>query len=197
VATLKNIGLAPDWKAVAGAFEVLERELRGLGLAFSDANAQRMAERVDLLVTVTNDDAAPASLFRLLDELSEWLTAYELANTPVPVADPVDLLKHLMDTNGLRQSDLAEIFGGQSIVSAVLNRRRQINGRQALALGQRFKLSPAAFLGGVQDSLQLESAVSGPIPVKASERVSSGRLFELYGVEWQTSTHTLGCGVLQ
>jgi HTH-type transcriptional regulator/antitoxin HigA len=46
----------------------------------------------------------------------------------------------------LRQTDLAKIFGSQSNVSEVLNGKREINARQARALGKRFGVSPAVFI---------------------------------------------------
>jgi antitoxin component HigA of HigAB toxin-antitoxin module len=51
-----------------------------------------------------------------------------------------------MDANGLRQVDLAEIFGGQPVVSAVLRGERKINLRQARSLGKRFSLDFSAFI---------------------------------------------------
>jgi HTH-type transcriptional regulator / antitoxin HigA len=46
----------------------------------------------------------------------------------------------------LRQSDLATEIGGQSVVSAILNGKREINVRQAKALAARFGISAAAFV---------------------------------------------------
>jgi HTH-type transcriptional regulator/antitoxin HigA len=64
----------------------------------------------------------------------------------MPDAAPADVLRALMEANGLRQLDLAPIFGAQSNVSEILNGKRQINARQARALGQRFGVSAAAFV---------------------------------------------------
>jgi len=56
------------------------------------------------------------------------------------------VLAYLMEEHGLKQTDLAAELGGQSIVSAILNGKRELNARQAKALGKRFKVSPAVFL---------------------------------------------------
>ncbi len=52
----------------------------------------------------------------------------------------------LMEQNDLRQTDLAKIFGSQSNVSEILNGKREINARQARALGKRFGVSSAIFI---------------------------------------------------
>lgn len=83
----------------------------------------------------------------LFDLLANLMEDYE-RRTLEPIADasPVELLESLMRSNDLRQKDLAEIFGGQSVVSDVLNGKREINKEQAKRLSERFSLSPAAFI---------------------------------------------------
>jgi HTH-type transcriptional regulator/antitoxin HigA len=51
-----------------------------------------------------------------------------------------------MEEHNLKQTDLAEELGGQSIVSAILSGKRELNTRQVKALAERFKVSPAVFL---------------------------------------------------
>ena len=46
-------------------------------------------------------------------------------------------LAFLMEQHGLRQSDLPEV-GAQSVVSAVLSGKRELNLRQTQALARRF-----------------------------------------------------------
>ena len=82
----------------------------------------------------------------LLDVLGDLVTAYEAREVPLPGAEPRDVLRLLMETNGLTQTELGIELGGQSVVSAILNGRRVINARQARALAQRFGVSPVAFI---------------------------------------------------
>jgi antitoxin component HigA of HigAB toxin-antitoxin module len=42
-------------------------------------------------------------------------------------ASPVEVLRTLMDANGLRQKDLVPIFGSESVVSEVLYKKRDLN----------------------------------------------------------------------
>ncbi|MGD1023522.1 MAG: helix-turn-helix domain-containing protein [Candidatus Sulfotelmatobacter sp.] len=73
------------------------------------------------------------------------IEAYEDQNQSVPDAPPVDVLRALMEANGLRQKDLASIFGSESIVSEVLNGKRDINKNHIEKLSKRFNVSPAVF----------------------------------------------------
>lgn len=82
----------------------------------------------------------------LLDLVGELVAAYESRAHPVPDAPPREVLRLLMQQNGLSQADLRAELGGQSVVSAILNGKREINSRQAKALAAHFGVSPAAFL---------------------------------------------------
>lgn len=56
-----------------------------------------------------------------------------------------DVLRQLMQEHGLTQSQLPEI-GAQSVVSAVLAGKRQLNVRQIARLARRFKLPADVFV---------------------------------------------------
>jgi HTH-type transcriptional regulator / antitoxin HigA len=64
----------------------------------------------------------------------------------MPTAEPPALLRFLMDQHGLRQDDLAEMFGSQPNVSEVLSGKREINAHQARALASRFGVSAVVFI---------------------------------------------------
>ena len=70
---------------------------------------------------------------------------YEAKHFIVEKASGVEVLKELMDTNGLRQKDLADDLGGESIVSLILKEKRQLNRQQMEKLSHRFHVSPAVF----------------------------------------------------
>ena len=59
---------------------------------------------------------------------------------------PHDLLKFLMDENGLDQTSFEPTIP-QSRISDILNGNRPISNAQAILLGQRFRLRPSLFLG--------------------------------------------------
>jgi HTH-type transcriptional regulator/antitoxin HigA len=47
--------------------------------------------------------------------------------------------------NNLKQKDLAPLLGAESIVSEVLNGKRELNKQHIEKLSQRFNVSPALF----------------------------------------------------
>ena len=70
---------------------------------------------------------------------------YEAKHFTVEKASGVEVLKELMEANGLRQKDLADDLGGESIVSLILKEKRQLNRQQMEKLSRRFHVSPAVF----------------------------------------------------
>ncbi|MDQ4119837.1 MAG: helix-turn-helix domain-containing protein [Acidobacteriota bacterium] len=112
----------------------------------SDAEYDRLEAIFESLLDKGEDGRSPEedALFDLLANLMEDYERRTLE--PLPASPPREILRFLMEENGLKQKDLAEIFGGQSVVSDVLNGKREINKDQAKKLGERFSLSPAAFI---------------------------------------------------
>ena len=64
----------------------------------------------------------------------------------MPDASPLDVLKELMLANNLKAADLADSRRGRSRVSEILAGKRAISKEQARRLGERFRISPAAFI---------------------------------------------------
>jgi HTH-type transcriptional regulator / antitoxin HigA len=85
-------------------------------------------------------------LMGLLDVVAMFVRDYEERNVEIPESSAADALRFMMDQHQLRQVDLAELFGSQSNVSEVLSGKREINARQARALGKRFGVSPVLFI---------------------------------------------------
>jgi HTH-type transcriptional regulator/antitoxin HigA len=83
----------------------------------------------------TAEEKRLAELLTLLVE--EYEQRYALPRT----AGPVDVLRHLMDSNGLRQVDLLDVFGTASIVSEVLKGKRELSKTHIAKLSERFHLS--------------------------------------------------------
>lgn len=59
---------------------------------------------------------------------------------------PRELLASLMRENNLKQIEMIDIFGTQSIVSEVLNGKREITKSQAKALAEKFSMKIEAFI---------------------------------------------------
>lgn len=74
----------------------------------------------------------------LVDLVADRIREYEDRVHPWPdTSTPATRLAFLMEQHGLRQSDLPEV-GAQSVVSAVLSGKRDLNLRQVQALAKRF-----------------------------------------------------------
>ena len=82
-------------------------------------------------------------LLRLLVRLIE---DFEEKAYPIDEAPPRAVLKTLMGERGLKQADLAPLFGGRSRVSDVLAGKREISKAQAKALATYFKVSADLFI---------------------------------------------------
>ena len=82
-----------------------------------------------------------------LGALTDLIEVYEDRAHPIPDAPEADVLRLLMESNGLSQSRLAREVGiSQSTISAVLGGARSLTKEQVVALAQHFHLSPMAFL---------------------------------------------------
>lgn len=72
---------------------------------------------------------------------------YERAKYPDADVSPTDIIRELMEVNGLRQKDLADILGSghESAVSEILSEKRPLSKTHIVRLSARFKVSPALF----------------------------------------------------
>lgn len=64
---------------------------------------------------------------------AEWLEvllllvqAYEAKHVPMPDPDPIDMLRHVMESRGLSRRDLEPFIGSRARVSEILNRTRPL-----------------------------------------------------------------------
>jgi len=103
---------------------------------------QAYLRKLEDLTSRRSVSAAEEKLIALLTLLIEQ---YEAEHHAVPDAGPVDILRHLMEANQLRQKDLVDVFGTESIVSDVLNGKRDLAKEHIRRLSARFHVSPAVF----------------------------------------------------
>jgi HTH-type transcriptional regulator / antitoxin HigA len=82
---------------------------------------------------------------KLIELLTVLIEEYESKYYPVPDAGPLDIIRHLMEQHGLRQKNLVDVFGTESIVSDVLNGKRELSKEHINRLSKRFHVSPAVF----------------------------------------------------
>ncbi len=82
---------------------------------------------------------------RIAELLTLLIEDFEDKTYALPSASPVEIVRHLMDTNGLRQADTIDIFGTASIASEVLNGKRGLAKGHIERLSRRFNVSPELF----------------------------------------------------
>lgn len=137
--TIDTATIAPAWKAFQGSLPVK------IGTIRNDAQYEQVVSFMNGLLDVVGDDE-DHELAEFLDLVGQLVEDYENSRHTIPEAVPYEVLRFLMEQHNLKQTDLAEEIGGQSVVSEILNGKREINARQAKALAARFGVSTAAFL---------------------------------------------------
>ena len=107
----------------------------------------RAVKMLDQLIDEVTEKSDPVKE-SLIDTLGTLIKDYEDRNIEEPKGDPIGVLKYLLKEHGLTQNDLKEI-GSQGVVSEILNKKRQLNIRQVVALSKRFSVSPSVFIESV------------------------------------------------
>ncbi len=83
-------------------------------------------------------------------ELAELVTLliedFEDRHYQLKPATPIQILLELVQANGLKQKELADVFGSPSIVSEVLRGKRKLTTEHIKRLSQRFHVSPELFI---------------------------------------------------
>jgi len=124
--------------------ELLIRTLPGI-IETEEENDAAL-EIIERLMDKGENNLSPEEdrLFRLLVKLIEDFEdkAYPIGNA----ATPLDTLKALIQEHELKQADLLDVFGTQSVVSEVLNGKRSISKAAAKRLGARFNLPADLFI---------------------------------------------------
>ncbi len=80
-----------------------------------------------------------------IDLLTILIERYESERYPLPDADPVEVLRFLLEQNGLSQRDIGPELGSESTVSLILAGKRRLNRNHIERLSQRFGVSPSVF----------------------------------------------------
>lgn len=109
----------------------------------SDAENGRCSAILESLLRKKKRSAEERRLAELLTlPIEEYEQKRFAAQHP---AAPIDILRHLMDANGLRQVDLPDVFGTASVASEVLSGRRDLSKAHVSRLSERFQAPPALF----------------------------------------------------
>lgn len=83
---------------------------------------------------------------KLLKLLTRLVQDFEERMYKPRQATPLEVLRHLMEARGVKQSQLWEVFGSKGIASEVLNGKRSISKTHARALANYFHVSADLFV---------------------------------------------------
>lgn len=106
-------------------------------------NARMLAIVEKLMKKGENLSAEEEKLLKLLARLIE---DFEQRFYQPPEAEPLEVLHHLMEARGIKQSQLWEVFGSKGIASEVLNAKRGISKTHARALADYFHVPADVFV---------------------------------------------------
>jgi HTH-type transcriptional regulator/antitoxin HigA len=99
-----------------------------------------------LIDEVRDNEKHPLAI--VMHIIGENLEDYDTKHNPAIGHDisDIDMVKYLMKTHHLHQSDLAEIFGGQANVSKFLTGKRSLSKSQIAGLKELFSISADFFV---------------------------------------------------
>jgi HTH-type transcriptional regulator/antitoxin HigA len=100
---------------------------------------------LDAVIAKPEDKLTPAEA-RYGETIAVLLESYERQRFPLK-AEPVEVLVELMNAHGFKQKDLVDVFGSEAAVSYALRGRRALTVPQIRRLAERFRVSPAVFIG--------------------------------------------------
>ena len=109
----------------------------------NDAELEVDTDALFHLTALENPSPSEAEAIELLTLLVE---RYEQAHYPIPAADPVSVVRFLIEQQHLTQRDLIPQFGSESAVSMFLAGLRKLTLEQVRRLSARFKLPADVFI---------------------------------------------------
>ena len=108
---------------------------------------EELAEYTQALFVLTTKVDPTADEEDAIELMTLLIDRYETECYPIPEASPPEVLRFLLDVNGLSQRDVAVELGSESTVSLVLSGKRALNRDHIARLSRRFGVSPAVFFG--------------------------------------------------
>ncbi len=109
----------------------------------NDAELEVYTDALFQLTALENPSSSEAEAIELLTLLVE---RYEQAHYSIPAADPVSVVRFLIEQQHLTQRDLIPQFGTESAVSMFLAGQRKLTLEQVRRLSARFKLPADLFI---------------------------------------------------
>ena len=109
----------------------------------NDAELEAYTKALFQLTALDNPSPSQEEAIELLTLL---VGKYEQEHYPIPAADPVAIVRFLIEQQNLTQLDLIPQFGTESAVSMFLSGHRNLTLEQVRQLSARFKLPADVFI---------------------------------------------------
>jgi HTH-type transcriptional regulator/antitoxin HigA len=132
------------YQALIGAFPLVPIENRE-----QNRDALTVMEKLITYTNAHNGEIDPDTLNQIhsyMKILGGLIETFEQREFPRGRVTGAEMLEYFMELRKLKQTDLQDELGGQSVVSDILRGERELNVRQIKALAKRFKVSPSVFL---------------------------------------------------
>src|SRR6516162_4006032 len=100
----------------------------------------------DALFRLTALESPSSSEVEAIELLTLLVERYEQEHYSVPEADPVSVVRFLVEQQNLKQRDLIPRFGSESAVSMFMTGQRNLTLEQIRKLSARFKLPADIFI---------------------------------------------------
>ena len=109
----------------------------------NDVELEAYTDALFQLTALENPSSFEVEAIELLTLLVE---RYEQEHSAIPMADPISIVRLLIEHQGLTQRDLIPQFGSESAVSMFLGGQRKLTVEQVRKLSARFKLPTDVFI---------------------------------------------------
>ncbi len=106
---------------------------------------EELAEYTRALLSLTTKPKPTAAEQEAINLLTLLIEQYETVRYPVPKGTAVEVLRQLMERDGLKQSALTPEFGCTAVTSVIMRGGRVFTRSHIARLSKRFRVSPAVF----------------------------------------------------
>jgi HTH-type transcriptional regulator/antitoxin HigA len=121
-------------------------EMIALGAPHVIHNDTELEAYTGALFQLTALKSPSRSEVEAIELLTLLVERYEQEHYPIPAADPVSVVRFLIEQQHLTQRDLVPQFGSESAVSMFLSGQRNLTIKQVRKLSTRFKLPADVFI---------------------------------------------------
>jgi len=110
----------------------------------TDAEYEHFLAEIEKLID--KEDKRSPEEDKLFDLMTALVESFEEKNYSIPDAPPHEVLQELMQSRGLKQRDLLDIFGSDGLASEVVNGKRNISRTHAKSLAEYFHVPVDLFI---------------------------------------------------